>query len=337
MPQRCVALYRVSYDFCTEPLAAKRSDFLASKPKKSSQKGVFEMNAKNAAHLVRAHFSSWTILLAAAFCAPAIALPADAPAAKSEIREFIVVEGSVAFASASALPPHALLSVRVEDVSRADAPAQLIGEFKQPLGAQRSPIPFVIKVPAQLIDARHSYSVRATMHWDGKLQFTSTRHNPVLTRGAGNTVEVQMEAIKPTTKQQSEKTTAQAAPATAPLQGTFWKLIQIAGKAMPGHEGQALGMHKTRDIGILLDKQGLRLSGFSGCNRLMGAYQVNQQALTFTELGGTRMACPAASMALEQQVLQLLRGTQAFRIDGQVLVLTDGTNELGRFNAVQRH
>lgn len=291
------------------------------------------MNSANASRLGRAHLSSWTILLAAAFCAPAIALPADTPAAKSEIREFIVVEGSVAFASASALPPHALLSVRVEDVSRADAPAQLIGEFKQPLGAQRSPIPFLIKVPAQLIDARHSYSVRATLNWDGKLQFTSTRHNPVLTRGAGNTVEVQMEAIKPTTKQQSDKITDQA----APLQGTFWKLIQIAGKAMPGHEGQAIGMHKTRDIGILLDSQGQRLSGFSGCNRLMGAYQVDQQALTFTELGGTRMACPAASMALEQQVLQLLRGTKAFRIEGQALVLTDGTNELGRFNAVQHH
>lgn len=318
-------------------LAAKRSDFLASKPKILSKKGVFEMNAKNAAHLVLSHFSSWYFLLAAALCSPVIARSSDVLAPNSEIREFILVEGSVAFASASTMPPHALLSVRVEDVSRADAPAQSIGEFKQPLGAQRSPIPFLIKVPAQLIDARHSYSVRATLNWNGKLQFTSTRHNLVLTRGAGNTVEVQMEAIKPTTKQQSEKITAQAAPAIAPLQGTFWKLIQIAGKAMPGHEGQASGMHKTRDIGILLDSHGQRLSGFSGCNRLMGTYQVDQQALTFTELGGTRMACPAASMALEQQVLQLLRGTQAFRIDRQDLVLTDGANELGRFNAMPRH
>ena len=106
---------------------------------------------------------------------------------------------------------------------------------------------------------------------------------------------------------------------------------------MPGHEGQAVGMHKTRDIGILLDKQGLRLSGFSGCNRLMGAYQFDQQTLTFTELGGTRMACPAASMELEQQVLQLLRGTQAFRIEGQALVLTDGSDELGRFVAMPPH
>jgi len=296
------------------------------------------MRSKISSRLGGAHVASWTVLFAATVFSPAIAHAADAPAPGSEIREFTWVEGSVAFLSASALPPTALLSVRVEDVSRPGAPAELIGEFKQVVGAKHSPIPFAIKVPAHLIDARHSYSVRATLHWDGKLQFTSTRQNPVFTRGAGNTVEIQMEAIRQPNSPEGGKTAAtSAAQATAPLQGTFWKLIQIAGKSMPGHEGPAAGMHKTRDIGILLDKQGQRLSGFSGCNRLMGAYQVNQQALSFTELGGTRMACPAASMALEQQVLQLLRGTQAFRIDGQALVLTDGTNELGRFNAVQRH
>ena len=65
----------------------------------------------------------------------------------------------------------------------------------------------------------------------------------------------------------------------------------------------------------------MRLSGFSGCNRYMGSFElagtaINGALLSFGPLAGTRMACVNDS-GLEQSYLRVLASITAYRrVDG---------------------
>ena len=111
--------------------------------------------------------------------------------------DVVTVSGSAAYLQRIAMPPEAVLTVRVEDVSRADAPALVLVEMHEPFGARQVPIPFSLKVPSAAIDPRFSYAVRATITVGGELRFTTTRNYAVLTRGAPNKVDLVLDAVQP--------------------------------------------------------------------------------------------------------------------------------------------
>ena len=113
--------------------------------------------------------------------------------------EFVFINGSVAYRQRIAMPPDALLTVRVEDVSRADTSAAVLAETRETFGARQVPIPFSLKVPSALIDPRLSYAIHATITVGDKLQFTTTRHYAVLTRGASNNVNLLLDAVQSAT------------------------------------------------------------------------------------------------------------------------------------------
>jgi uncharacterized lipoprotein YbaY/uncharacterized lipoprotein NlpE involved in copper resistance/heat shock protein HslJ len=120
---------------------------------------------------------------------------------------FVTVSGSAAYRQRIAMPPDAVFTVRVEDVSRADALAPVLAETSEPFGARQVPIPFSLNVPSAAIDPRFSYALRATITVDGKLRFTTTRSYPVLTNGAPNHVDLVLDAVQPVPNER---------PATAP-------------------------------------------------------------------------------------------------------------------------
>ncbi len=73
-------------------------------------------------------------------------------------------------------------------------------------------------------------------------------------------------------------------------------------------------------------------SGNAGCNRWFSSAQRNQQALTFGNIGTTRMACAEPQMATERAFLQALTETQGARQENGELVLYDiGGADLARF------
>ncbi|HEV2766251.1 MAG TPA: YbaY family lipoprotein [Acidimicrobiales bacterium] len=80
--------------------------------------------------------------------------------------------------------------VHVEDVSRADAPSQVVAERRLDGVLLRAGqvLPFEIEVPASLIDERRSYSVAAHLGVSLTDQvevgdLITTQSHPVLTRG----------------------------------------------------------------------------------------------------------------------------------------------------------
>jgi len=134
----------------------------------------------------------WLIVLFAVF--PANRLYAQPTA------EAVAINGSVAYRQRIAMPPDAVLTVRVEDVSIADKPALVLAEINEAFGTRQVPIPFSLQVPNRLIDPNHRYVIRATISVAGKLRFTTTRHYAVLTQDAPSHIDLLLDAVQPASK-----------------------------------------------------------------------------------------------------------------------------------------
>ena len=117
--------------------------------------------------------------------------PAGQPAAKTDMA---VVTGTVFYLERMALPPGAVLTVQLADVSIADAPAVVIAKETKTLTTQ-VPVPFSLSYdPAKIIKI-HSYSVQARIEVEGKLRFISTMSYPVITNGKPTTVDVRVSPV----------------------------------------------------------------------------------------------------------------------------------------------
>ena len=94
------------------------------------------------------------------------------------------VTGTATYLQRIALPPEAVMTTRIEDVSRADAPAEVIGEQVIQTQGKQVPIPFQVPYDANQIQENHSYSLRVRIeNGAGKLLFINDTNVPVITRG----------------------------------------------------------------------------------------------------------------------------------------------------------
>lgn len=104
------------------------------------------------------------------------------------------VTGTLSYRERSLLRPGSVAEVWLLDVSKMDVAAvELAHQVIENPGAP--PIPFVLEYDQANIDERMSYSVRATIKHGDRLLFTTDTHYPVLTRGAGDSVEIELKAI----------------------------------------------------------------------------------------------------------------------------------------------
>ncbi len=69
------------------------------------------------------------------------------------------------------------------------------------------------------------------------------------------------------------------------LDNTYWRLVELSGKAVVTHADQ-------REVHLTLRVDGFSVGGFAGCNQLTGHYERNGLKLHFTGLASTLMACP---------------------------------------------
>ena len=65
-----------------------------------------------------------------------------------------------------------------------------------------------------------------------------------------------------------------------------------------------------------------RISGFSGCNRLMGSYSLEGKMLTFSQLGGTKMFC-FDTQELEDRFMKTVAKTNFWKYKRGKLCLFD--------------
>lgn len=104
------------------------------------------------------------------------------------------VTGTATYRERIALPPGAVFEATLEDVSKADAAALVLGQARlEPAG--NPPFNFEIGYDEGRIEPGHRYSVRARVLLNDRLMFTSDRLYPVLTQGAGSEVTILLRGV----------------------------------------------------------------------------------------------------------------------------------------------
>jgi putative lipoprotein len=226
---------------------------------------------------------------------PLAALPLAAARAQSGM-----VRGTATFRERMALPPGAVLHLRLEDVSRQDAPALLIAEAHIPIAGQ-VPIAFALAYDAARIDERSTYALRAEILLDGRMLFRTDHIHPVLTRGAGEPAELLLVRAREA-----------AAPEAPGLVGRVWIAEDIAGRGVVDRSRTSLSFGADG-----------RVSGLAGCNRYNGSYTLDGASLRFGPIAGTMMACPPALAEQEQRLHAAMAQVRGWRIANGLLHLTD--------------
>ena len=128
--------------------------------------------------------SGWSVLFFAILLISSIAQPVTAQ-----------LKGTASYRERVALTPDAVFEAMLEDVSRADAQAIVIGSVRIDKPAQ-VPIRFEIPYDPARIDQSHSYSVRGRIARGSQLLFTSDQAYPVLTRGHGKEMQLLLRMVK---------------------------------------------------------------------------------------------------------------------------------------------
>jgi putative lipoprotein len=222
------------------------------------------------------------------------------------------LQGTATYRERMALPPGAVFEAHLEDVSRADAPAEVIGKTSLP-SPGNPPIRFAIGYDPARIQAGHSYVVRARILVDGRPFFTTTESHPVLTRGSPDSISLMLRRAEPGS--------------AATLENTYWKATAIGDRP-------ARVAENIPEPHLLLHPGDTRASGSTGCNSLSGSYQLSGDSLRFGNLLSTLRACVDPELnRQERTLLDAFGATRTWRVTGDTLVLSDGTRALARFTA----
>lgn len=104
------------------------------------------------------------------------------------------------------------------------------------------------------------------------------------------------------------------------LEGTPWFVTgMITGE---GDDGAVSSVSRALEASILLEDGALRAT--AGCNRMHGAYVIEGDTLTVSDLASTKMACPGPEGELEIHMKQVLSGPMTYTVDGSQLTLDNG-------------
>ena len=137
------------------------------------------------------------------------------------------------------------------------------------------------------------------------------------------TMFVGVACTRPTSESES---TALGANTSSQLRSTYWKLTALGDKPVTVADSQ-------REPHIVLAPDSKQLSGSGGCNRMFGTYELNGDAISFSGVGATKMAC-VDGMDIESSFFAALPKVAKWQITGQQLELRDATGAIvARFDA----
>jgi putative lipoprotein len=233
-----------------------------------------------------------SVIMLAAGLAGAGCARAEAPA----------IRGTATYRERMALPHGAVLALALQDISRADAPAEILAEARIPIEGQ-VPVGFALPYDTARIQPGHRYALRGSIELAGRVMFRTDTIHPVLTGGAG--AEVALRLVR----------AASAAEAAPPLVGPDWVAEDIGGRGV---------VERVRST-ITLGADG-RISGSGGCNRIAGSYTLSGETIGFGQMISTMMACAPAVGEQEQRFLRALGETRRWRIDATGALLLSGAD-----------
>ncbi|MER9236160.1 YbaY family lipoprotein [Mesorhizobium sp. M0622] len=220
------------------------------------------------------------------------------------------LKGEVTYRERIALPPNAVLSVQLADVSLADAPAAIIGERKV-VPAGQVPIKFEISFDPQVIRPNMTYALQARITADDRLLFISDeRHQIDPLSDAPLTIMLKMAAPSD-------------APAAASVFGQSWLVEYIEG----------IGVIAEPQATFRISQAG-KAGGSGPCNVYFATATVDGSKIAIGDIGSTFKACAPQVMAEEKALFEALAKAACYHIDAGKLVIADKDDRvILRFNA----
>ncbi|MGS0682409.1 YbaY family lipoprotein [Shewanella sp. 125m-7] len=85
----------------------------------------------------------------------------------------VEIQGEVWYKERMMLPEDAVITIQVQDVSLADAPAEVIAEFER--NDVSTPTPFQFLINRDQFEDGHTYTIGARISLDDKLMFINTQ------------------------------------------------------------------------------------------------------------------------------------------------------------------
>lgn len=221
------------------------------------------------------------------------------------------IQGTATYRDRMALPQGAVFEATLEDVSRGGAPVGTIARTRI-ASPGNPPIAFTIAYDPAKIRADHRYAVRARILFNEELLFTTDVATVVITGGRPTRVSVVL-------RRAAAGRSGLPNPAgTRPLEGTYWKAIELVGKPLPpqdpGHEA------------YLQFQAGGRVYGSDGCSGIIGSYQLEADLVTFGQMVGTQTACLNTG-EIERTFRDVLTSATRLTVLGDRLELFDPTGK----------
>jgi putative lipoprotein len=219
------------------------------------------------------------------------------------------LNGTIVLRQPAALPSGSLLTVTLEDVSLADAPAVTIAQTQIQVKDQQAPIPFSLFYPTSAIRPGAVYAARARLNLRDQLLYTTTERN-------------QVDPLNPAPLELTMDPVPTAPPPTpdVSLTDTYWKIIEVQGQPIALAE-------QMREPQLVLNGQDGRFAGSGGVNRLMGGYILDGSSLTFSQVASTMMAGPPEAMQQEQAIVAALGTVRGYIVTGGQLTLVDAAGQ----------
>ncbi|MBZ9941470.1 YbaY family lipoprotein [Mesorhizobium sp. BR1-1-13] len=217
------------------------------------------------------------------------------------------MKGEVTYRERIALPPNAVLSVQLADVSLADAPAKIVGEQKLTPAGQ-VPISFTVKFDPSRIQRRMTYALQARITVGDRLLFISDeRHQVDPLTDAPQTIMLKMVTPSPEP--------------TASVLDQLWLLDYVHGVAIT-----AQATFRVSEAG--------KAGGNGPCNSYFATANLNGQKIAISDIGSTYKACAPEVMAEEKALFEALAKAASYKVDAGKLTIADGNGrEILRFSA----
>ncbi|HBS49204.1 MAG TPA: hypothetical protein DEA05_03510 [Rhodobacteraceae bacterium] len=220
--------------------------------------------------------------------------------------ESATLTGSAAYRERIALPPDAELVVRLEDVSRMDAPATLLSARR--IAMTGVPQPFSLAYDPALIDERMSYAVRAEIQHAGEVWFRTTQAFPVLTRGAAGHVDLIL-----------TRAAGESGGEASGLAGR-WTVTELRGKLLISEDRPEVDFSELGRIGVK-----------GACNGFNGAAEIEGDKLRVAgPMAGTMRACAGELEQMDRDLVAALSEARSLvrRDDRLALVNAEGVTVL---------
>jgi putative lipoprotein len=221
----------------------------------------------------------------------------------------LVVKGEVVYRERIALPPGALVTVQLADVSLADAPAAIVAEQKiAPTG--QVPVPFELKFDSSAIQAKNSYALQARITVDDALMFINDERHPVDPLKA----DAQTILVK--------RVSGGDNGGDASIYGQTWSLQFIDG----------IGAIESKAT-LRVEEDG-KVTGRAPCNRYFASATLKGTEIAIGKPGATMMACEQGLMKQESAFFDALEKAASFKVEnGRLVLMAADGHELLRLAA----